>query len=211
MDSQSGQHWNNKIPEYLKQSWSNSPSPFARFVKPYFKTNAKILEIGTGAGQDGLWFCSQGYDVTLTDASDVAFDSIRAKSKSEIKLEKVDITKTLPFQEGSFDVVYAQLVLHYFNDEMMNFIISEIQQVLSSGGLLACMVNSTKDPEYDQSLENEDHLIKLGKLQKRFFSPVSFQPFVTEFDTIVLDDKGRTPKDDDVSTSGMIRFIGKRS
>ena len=169
------------------------------------------MELGTGAGQDGLWFHSQGFDTTLTDATNVAFDSIKERSKNNIKISQVDITESLPFQDNSFDVVYAHLVLHYFNDEAMKSIISEIQRVLCKEGLLACMVNSTKDPEYDRFLENNEHLIGSGKIQKRYFSTASFLPFVAEFSTVVIDDNGRTPKDNEVGTSGLVRFLGKNN
>lgn len=201
-------HWKKKLPKYLAEEWSNSPSPFVQIAEKYFEPNSKVLELGTGAGQDGLWLESHGFDVILTDADDVAFDEISKRSKVGTKPILVDITKSFPFEEGSFDAVYAQLVLHYFDDEMMHKIISEIKRVLKPGGILACMVNSTSDPEHDENLEDESGLINVDGLIKRYFSVGSFSPFVKDFEPLLFDDQGRTPKDDAVNTSGMIQFIG---
>ena len=41
------------------------------------------------------------------------------------------------------------------------------------------------------------------------FSKESLEPFVKDFEPLLFDENGRTPKDDAVSNSGMIQFIGR--
>lgn len=208
-------YWAKKTPKYLSEDWSTRPSPFAKLVADYLALDQTLLELGTGAGQDGLWLAGRVKKVVMTDGQDLAFEEIRRRAKAQntgnIDLQVVDITQDFAFEDGSFDVVYAQLVLHYFDDETMHKIIGEIQRVLKPGGLLACMVNSTKDPEYDPKQMNENGLIMVDGLIKRYFDEASFQPFVQDFETILLDSKGKTPKDDAVSNSGMVRFIGRKT
>lgn len=145
----------------------------------------------------------------MTDADDVAFDQIRHRATNDVNLQLLDLTKRFPFEANTFDVVYAQLVLHYFDDDMMHKIMKEIKRVLKPGGVLACMVNSTKDPEYNEKLEDSEGLINVEGLIKRYFSVDSLKPFVQDFEPIVFDEQGRTPKDDAVNTSGMVQFIGE--
>ncbi len=201
-------HWKEKIPKYLAEQWSNRPSPFVQIAAKYFKPNAKVLELGTGAGQDGMWLNSKGYEVVMTDGDDIAFDQIKQRANSEVDVRLLDLTNSFPFEDSSFDAVYSQLVLHYFDDEMMHSIIQEIKRVLKPGGVLACMVNSTSDPEYDEKLEDSQGLINVGGLIKRYFTVETFKPFVKDFEPTIFDTNGRTPKDDAVKTSGMIQFIG---
>lgn len=208
MTNYSEEYWQKKIKKYIAEDWSSKPSPFAQLVESYI-TGKRVLELGTGAGQDGLWFKSKGFDVVLSDGTDDAFGYIKDLGGSDTQLVKFDITKKFPFEDGSFDTVYAQLVIHYFNDETTKHIISEIQRVLGSGGIVALMANSTKDPEYDEALVNKEGLIEVNGITKRFFSKETFASFLGNFEEIIFDEKGRTPKDDAVSNSGMVQFIGR--
>lgn len=174
------------------------------------KPESKILELGAGAGQDGLWFESEGFSVVISDADDVAFGDIAKKSKHGTVPIKLDVQNKFPFEDSLFDVVYAQLVLHYFDDEATAGIIAEILRVLKPGGILACMVNSINDPEYDPAKESKDNLNNINGLIKRYFTIETFRPFVLDFEALLFDARGRTPKDEAKDTHQLIRFIGKK-
>jgi ubiquinone/menaquinone biosynthesis C-methylase UbiE len=75
-----------------------------------------------------------------------------------IEPQQLDVSQPLPFPDSSFDVVFAELLLHYFPDTIMQQIMTEISRVLKPGGILACMMNSTKDPEYDEAKLDSDGL-----------------------------------------------------
>lgn len=202
-------YWSSKIQGYLQEDWSRLPSPFVRLASAHFKPGSRVLELGSGAGQDGIWLEEQGFDVVFSDGNTSAFDNIQSKSKKHTRPVDFDITARFPFNDNSFDVVYAQLVLHYFDDETMLRIMNEIKRVLSKNGILALMVNSVEDPEYKDSSNNESGILIKDKLLKRYFSVNTLKPFVDGFSPIVFNDKGRTPKDDAVNNSGMIQFVGK--
>lgn len=209
MTDYSEEYWQKKVRKYVTEDWAQQPSPFARLVKSYI-SGSRVLELGTGAGQDGLWFKAQGCDVVLSDGTDEMVDYLKSIGGDETRFVKFDITGDFPFNDASFDAVYAQLVIHYFDDETTKHIISEIQRVLAPGGVVALMVNSTKDPEYSELLVNADGLVKTNGITKRFFSKESFAPFVDSFEELLFDNEGRTPKDDAVNNSGMIQFIGRK-
>jgi ubiquinone/menaquinone biosynthesis C-methylase UbiE len=202
-------HWKKKIPSYIKEEWSSRPSKFVQLFAEKIKPGSKVIELGAGAAQDSLWLERQAFDVVITDGDSVAFDEITRRSINKTKPQIVDVTKPLPFSDGEFDAVYAQLVLHYFNDETMRQIIGEIKRILKPGGLLACMVNSADDPEYDETFEDGEGLINVNGLIKRYFTVETFAPFINDFEMVLFDNKGSHPKDDAKGVNGMIRFIGR--
>lgn len=205
-------YWDKKIKNYLSQEWSQKPSPFAVFVANHVKPKSKILELGAGAGQDGLYFASLGHDVLITDVDSIAFKDINNRAKTmglkSVKFKTIDLTDNFNLSNTKFDLVYAQLVLHYFNDTDMQKIITQIHTALKTGGMFACMVNSTSDQEYSQIKNKSNELSLVNGIQKRFFTTNSFSKFTNKFTVILLDNKGTTPKDDIVGTSNIIRFIG---
>ncbi len=75
--------------------------------------------------------------------------------------------------------------------------------------MIAIMVNTKSDPEISQSkLISEDLYETPSGLIKRFFDEDSLLKFTSnKFETILLDSKGETYKDE-IKT--LIRYIGKK-
>src|SRR5579872_5524903 len=115
MDTQT--YWKNVHTKYKTQDWIRKPTIFATEVIQYFPHNGRILELGCGQGQDGIYFSKQGYEVLSTDFSEFALGAAREVAKSEeirnIEFRQVDMTKPLSFDKDSFDVIYSHLALHY--------------------------------------------------------------------------------------------------
>jgi SAM-dependent methyltransferase len=113
-----------------------------------------VLDLGAGQGQDSRFFAEQGYDVVSTDLEESALEQSRAKLSNELKqnvtIQKVDLREELPSDDGSFDVVYAHLSLHYFNYETTVRLFAEISRVLKPGGVLAFFTNSVHDGHKDR-------------------------------------------------------------
>ncbi len=205
--------WQDKHQNYKEQDWINKPSIFAEQALPYFPKSGKILELGAGQAQDGCYFAEQGYDVTATDLEESAIELAKQKAATKniaIKLEKVDMSHDLPFENESFDVVYAHLSLHYFNRETTKHLFEEAERVLRPGGMLAFLVNSVNDPEYKTGDELEPEYFQSGESMKRYYSIESTREFTKEFETILLDDNGETYKDAAKGVHNLIRFIGRK-
>lgn len=105
--------------------------------------------------------------------------------------------------------MYAHLSLHYFSEEVTKAIFKEIKRVLKGGGIVAVFTNSVNDPEFNTGKRIEEELFEIEGIQKRFFSKYSMDYFVQDFQVILLDDNGKTYKDEAKGIRNLIRFVGK--
>lgn len=202
-------YWDKKITGYSKEKWIEKPSIFAKWAIQFFPKHSKLLELGAGHGQDGRFFSNKGYSVISTDFSETALKYILQKPfPQQIRIQELDLKKVFPFNDNAFTIVYAHLAVHFFDTKITTQIFSEIYRVLKSCGIVALIVNSTKDPEYNTGNKIEDNFFELGPgITKRFFNIKSMKKFSYQFKTLILDHKGRSYKD----KVELIRFIGQKS
>ncbi len=164
-------HWNLLHEKGALDHFSEKPSLFAVEVAEILSPNSKILELGCGVGSDSNFFASKGYSVLATDFSDVAIEkNINYYKEKNLVFEVVDIEKPMPFKNGSFDVIYARLSLHYFNDETTRKIFKELARVLKPDGLLCFVCKSTNDPLYGKGRMIEKDMFELSGHVRHFFS-----------------------------------------
>ena len=86
---------------------------FKRFKEIELPENAKILDVGCGSGTLAHFWKEQGYDVTGLDISDKSLEITRSKG---VYCVKGDVTKRLPFDDNTFDLVYSDGLLEHFVD-----------------------------------------------------------------------------------------------
>ena len=206
--------WNNLHKFYSKQDWIDKPNIFAEEVLEYLPKDGYVLCLGDGQGQDGRFFTSKGYKVLSTDISESALEINNQKIKDEglknIITEKLDLKNKFPYKEATFNVVYAHLSLHYFSQKMTEQIFDEIKRVLKPKGFIAVFTNSTSDPEYNTGKKIEEDLFEIEGIEKRFFSIDTMKKFAKNFEIILLDNQGKTYKDEAKGVHGLIRFIGRK-
>ncbi len=97
------------------------------------------LEIGAGTGYFSLNLLRHGIlsEVTCTDVSPGMLDALSASARRmhlDVETAVCD-AESLPFEDGSFDVVFGHAVLHHIPDLERAF--SEFRRVLKPGGLVA--------------------------------------------------------------------------
>jgi cyclopropane fatty-acyl-phospholipid synthase-like methyltransferase len=106
--------WNN-IYENDSAFFGEESSAFAITCYDKIKGKKNLLELGCGQGRDSLFFASKGVNVTALDFSNIAIDQLSKRAK-EMKLgittRTFDISKRLPFDNDTFDVVYSHM---FFN------------------------------------------------------------------------------------------------
>lgn len=79
----------------------------------------------------------------------------------EIKLE--DVSQPMPYNNDTFDFVYARLVLHYLTKQQLDAALTEIYRVLKPGGLLFIVARNNKEweiskPEFIISYDKETNI-----------------------------------------------------
>jgi SAM-dependent methyltransferase len=207
--------WDHRIASwYAKEDWASKPSIFVEEAKQHFPPTGKVLELGCGAGQDGLWLVTQGYDVTQTDLIDSMFPAIRERAEQlgvATTLQQLDVVTDLSaIPDHSYDVVHAHLSLHYFDKQTTLAIFDQIHRILKPGGILAALFNSTDDPEAKEGQEIEPNYRQVGPLKKRYVSSEEAREFATKFQIIQADNQGETYKDRAKGVRNLIRLIAKK-
>ena len=142
-----------------------------------------IIDLGCGAGGDSLYLMERGYKVIACDDSEEALCIIN-KYLPIVEAMKIDISKTLPFEDESIEVIIADLSLHYFNDDTTKIIVKEIKRVLKSNGYLIARVNSVNDINYGagsgEEIEKNFYLTQSG--HKRFFDREDIEYYFGEYE-----------------------------
>ena len=142
-----------------------------------------IIDLGCGTGGDSLYLIERGYKVIAGDYSEESL-SIVNKYLPEVKTMIIDISKTLPFEDESIEVIIADLSLHYFNDDTTKIIVKEIKRVLKCNGYLIARVNSVNDINYGsgsgEEIETNFYLTQWG--YKRFFNKEDIDYYFREFE-----------------------------
>jgi len=131
---------------------------------------SSILDLGCGTGNDTLYLVERGFKVISCDYSEVALEKIKKFiPKAETCL--LDISKKLPFKNESFDIIIADLSLHYFDDKTTKSIMGEIKRVLKPDGHLIARVNSVEDINHGagQGIKLEKNFYFVEGYNKRFF------------------------------------------
>lgn len=123
---------------------------FARkTLKALPKKSLKILDLGCGYGDDALFFARHGHAVVALDFSDASMKKLKERiGQLSIKPVRRDLSKRLPFKDCEFDVVYAHLSVHYFDDAVTQKIFDDVRRVLRKGGLFFVKCKSVDDPLY---------------------------------------------------------------
>lgn len=165
------EHWNNAHSKQWLHKHSVEETGFAEETNKKIPPHSTILELGCGEGNDSIYFAKQGHIITATDFSDIVIkQNTKRWSHSDVNFVIQDISKPLEFGNGSFDVIYARLSLHYFTDDTTRNIFREIARVLKPEGMLCFMCKSTDNHINGQGEKIEDNMYELNGHVRHFFS-----------------------------------------
>lgn len=147
-------------------------------------TQKPILDLGCGGGNDTLYLISKGKQVISCDQSLSAINNIRKNFPEVYDAKCFNMLDGLPFEDEAFDVVIADLCLHYFLKSDTEKILNDIRRILTPGGHLILRVNSINDVLHGagQGPEIEHHVFEMeGKTIKRFFNEEDIRSFFRDF------------------------------
>ena len=130
-----------------------------------------------------------GIEKTRKEVSEAGLDN-------QIDLRIEDVSKPMPYDDDTFDYVYARLVLHYLDKRAFEHAVSEIRRVLKPNGQVYIAVKSEKDLANKKviSFDVETNLTfyvdpwdKAGKIHKRqFLSSMMIESYLSEFEVLSL-------------------------
>lgn len=148
-----------------------------------------VLDLGCGIGQYTDYWFIHGFRVISADISVNALNALRERLP-EAKTIELDMSNPLPFSERSFDVVFANLSLHYFDEETTLALSQEIWRILKPGGLLIGSVNSSIAYEIvkDRAQVLSDNYYLIGKRYIRLFDRPQFDFFFGQFRMLSLEE-----------------------
>lgn len=144
-----------------------------------------ILDLGCGNGNDTFYCIQKGKTVIPCDQSRNAIANIK-KNFPDIKEAKCfNLLDGLPFENDTFELMIADLCLHYFREKDTFRILNDIHDKLKKNGHLLLRVNTVHDVNHGagQGKVIEPHLYETsdGRI-KRFFDEQDIKYFFQKFD-----------------------------
>lgn len=91
-----------------------------------------VLEVGCGAGRDGVAIQGAGFAYTGVDLSTSAVHLCRQRGLRAVEA----VATALPFAEGSFDAAWSMSTLMHLPGDQFAVAIEEIRRVIRPGGLV---------------------------------------------------------------------------
>lgn len=164
--------------------------------EPYIETcTTPILDLGCGGGNNTRYLIERKKQVIACDFSKQAVKAIAENFPEAADTKCFDMTDGIPFADGSFELVIADLCLHYFLRNDTEAIVQELKRILKKNGHLLFRVNSINDTNHGagQGEEKEEHVYQTGDGRlKRFFTEEEIRFFFRDFNIEYLKEETMT-------------------
>ena len=146
------------------------------------------LDLGCGIGQFSKWFMENGYEVISSDISKIALEKVKEFNSNVVN---VDMREKLPFEDNKFDVVFANLSIHYFSDSDTKSLMNEIKRILKKDGLFIGSVNGIQGLEKikETAQELDYHYYYNKDKYIRLFDVEDVKKYLNIFDIIKINER----------------------
>lgn len=130
-----------------------------------------ILDLGCGSGNDTLYLINRNKKIISCDQSINAINNIRKNFPEVYDTKCFNMLDKFPFDDNSFQIIIADLCLHYFREKDTFKILSEIRRMLTYNGYLIFRVNSILDINHGagKGKEIEHHLYEASDNRLKSF------------------------------------------
>jgi len=143
---------------------------FDQLLRGLITPKMSVLDAGCGSGRNLVWLASQGADLSAVDRDPAHVERVRALGLDERHARVAELDE-LPFDDGAFDAVICNAVLHFARgEEHFLRMVLELGRVLRPGGLLFARLAS--------SIGLEDRVRALG--DRRYDLPDGSRRFLVD-------------------------------
>jgi len=144
-------------------------------VEKLFKTKISVLDMGCAGGGMVADFLNAGHIAAGVEGSDKPRELKLGEWKNIPKnLFTADISKSFHFtdknEKKQYDLITAWEVLEHINEADIDFLINNINENLSSGGMFMASVAGFPDPPYHVTIKPKEWWIE--KFENAGFFPV---------------------------------------
>ncbi len=148
-----------------------------------------VLDLGCGIGQYTDYWMSRGFTVTSADLSSRALAELKGRNP-DANIVELDMSQPFPFEDHTFDIVFASLSIHYFDDQTTKALIGEIERILKPNGYLIGSVNSARAYVYiqDYAKKIEENFYLDGEKTVRLFDRGQFETYFSRYRTVLLEE-----------------------
>ncbi|MBP3646705.1 MAG: class I SAM-dependent methyltransferase [Clostridia bacterium] len=135
------------------------------------RLSADVLDLGCGRGVNLPSLLKFGARVTAADLSRTAVQDVWSLYGCRLRgTDCLDMRDGLPYADEAFDVVVADLSLHYFTWEETLRIIADIRRVLRPEGFLIARVHSMANLDRSNAEEIEPGYYVAYGYPRRYFT-----------------------------------------
>lgn len=182
------------------------PTKLAKLAQTQIKENKiySILELGCGQGRDSIFFSQFGHNVNAFDISPIAIEFIN-KTKDLLGITSLtpsvfDIEKPLEFNEDSFDLIYSNLALQFFELEKLNQIFNNVAKVLKKKSPFIFSTKKIGDKYYNFGTKVNENAFEYKGIIRYFYDAEQLKDLLSEkFDILQFDAAEHTNLDSTVS------------
>lgn len=142
----------------------------------------KALDLGCGLGQYTKYLLNKGFDVISADISIEALNNLKSNMHNA-NIKEIDMSNPLPFEDETFDLVFANLSIHYFDKKITIQLLKEIHRIIKKNGYFIGTVNSTKTFKFikDYAIELESNYYSENGRNIRLWDKKQFDEFFNDF------------------------------
>ena len=110
--------------DFLSDIWLNKYEELLKKVRV-----GEALDLGCGLGQYTQFLLSKGFHTLSADISKDVLEKVK-ENNPKTEIIQLDMSTPLPFKDKQFDLVFANLSIHYFDTETTKKLLKEIKRIL---------------------------------------------------------------------------------
>lgn len=149
-----------------------------------------MLDLGCGVGANIPTLIKFGVNIVAADYSDKAIKIVNDLfAKDEVQTVCFDIKNKFPFPDDVFDIIVADLSLHYFKNKDMNNIICELERVLKKHGKLIARVHSINQQRPHKGIELETGFYLYDGITRKYFTREEINILFKDWNILSLEEK----------------------